>query len=558
MVSAGRVGRYALVKMIGRGGMADVWIGKVQGANGFEKVVAIKLLAPDQVDKEEYQRALTDEARIQVHLKHPNIVDVYDLNFEAENPYMVMEYVEGIELREVLKALRNARSILPRSLSGFIVIEIAKALAYAHERRNPETDEPLNIIHRDVSPSNILLSINGDVKLSDFGIAKSSLQSAATQVGQIKGKFRYMSPEQAEGKPLDPRSDIYSLGLVFYECLLGCPAYDDPSDIGVLQMARDGSVSYPSGIDTEIKKICEKLLARGPEHRYENLKTFIRDLTGHLKSAGLASDRETLGDYLRGLNITRFRDVMSAKAAAEQWLPEATAQILDQTGRIVTLAEEMPDAAKKGRRIAWGAGVLAAVAGVSILSWMAMKEHPEARPLMPSENQARAAPSEDKPPVFGKLNIEADPPGGLLKIRYGDVTLSKPAPAFVNDIPLNVPIEVTASKKGFQNATQKLTLTAEKSSEDLKFSLKEAQGVQVSFNAEPYAEVTVPGIFSNLETPLSRTIPSGEFTVTFRHSATGKAASARLNGTPGAAYVCSADMMVSDPNVSASASCRAR
>src|SRR3989338_1788733 len=212
-------GRCALVKMIGRGGMADVWIGKVHWAGGFEKIVAVKILSPDQVDKEEYQRALKDEACVQAHLKHPNIVDVYDHNFEAENPYLVMEYVEGGELREVLRMLRREKRILPLPLAAFVVSEIAKALSFAHDRRNPKSGEPFHIVHRDVSPSNILLSIHGDVKLSDFGIAKSSLQSSVTQVGQIKGKFRYMSPEQAEGNPLDRRSDVFSLGLVFYECL---------------------------------------------------------------------------------------------------------------------------------------------------------------------------------------------------------------------------------------------------------------------------------------------------------------------------------------------------
>src|SRR5579885_1202373 len=298
-MAAGRVGRYALVKLIGRGGMADVWIGKVQGAVGFEKIVAIKLLAPEQVDKEEYQRALTDEARIQVHLKHPNIVDVYDLNFEAENPYLVMEYVEGIELREVLRYLKSERKTLPLSLAAFIAIEIAKALAFAHEKKNPETGEPLHIVHRDVSPSNILISIHGDVKLSDFGIAKSALQSAVTQVGQIKGKFRYMSPEQAEGQPLDARSDIFSLGLVFYEELFGAPAYDDPSDIGILQKARKGQVTVPADTAPDLKRIFDKLLARKSKDRYADLKTFIHELSDFLKKSGEGiGDREALGDYL--------------------------------------------------------------------------------------------------------------------------------------------------------------------------------------------------------------------------------------------------------------------
>src|SRR5262245_37496853 len=138
-MEAQRVGRYALVKLIGRGGMADVWVGKAFGASGFEKIVAIKLLAPYNVDKEDYQRALTDEARILVHLKHPNIVDVYDLNFEAENPYLVMEFVEGTELRDVLRALRARNQKLPLKHANYVIAEVAKALAHAHERKDPQT-----------------------------------------------------------------------------------------------------------------------------------------------------------------------------------------------------------------------------------------------------------------------------------------------------------------------------------------------------------------------------------------------------------------------------------
>lgn len=549
-MAEGRVGRYALVKRIGRGGMADVWIGKVQGASGFEKVVAIKLLAPDQVDKEEYQRALTDEARVQVHLRHPNIVDVYDLNFEAENPYLVMEYVEGIELREVLKSLKSRKETLPLSLGAFIVSEIAKALSFAHERCDPETGRPFHIIHRDVSPSNILLSVHGDVKLSDFGIAKSILQSAATQVGQIKGKFRYMSPEQAEGRELDARSDAFSLGLVFYECLAGAPAYEDPSDIGLLQKARTGHVALPQNWDAGLRRLFERLLAPDPRNRYGDLKSFFRELADYLRQMPTEpADREALAHYLAGLKIHRLTEAASAKALAEQWVPEPTAEILDETGRIVTLAETRTS--KSFRKWAWGAGAVVAVTGLSLLGLQTSDE------VLKKPSGALVALKDEKP-ALGNLQVHTEPSDALLRIRYGDVTLSRPAPAVLTDIPLNVPIEVSASQKGYQSATQKLTLTAEKSAESLKLSLNEVREVQVRFNADPYAEVTVPGVIAGVETPFSRTIPAADYTVTFRHGTTGKTATARLKASGGGSFLCGADMAVADPAVSASAWCRAR
>ncbi len=546
-----RVGRYALVKRIGRGGMADVWVGKVQGASGFEKIVAIKLLAPDQVDKEEYQRALTDEARVQVHLRHPNIVDVYDLNFEAENPYLVMEYVEGIELREVLKFLKGRKEALPLSLSAFIVSEIAKALSFAHERCDPETGEPLHIIHRDVSPSNILLSVHGDVKLSDFGIAKSILQSAATQVGQIKGKFRYMSPEQAEGRELDARSDIFSLGLVFYECLAGAPAYEDPSDIGLLQKARTGHVSLPDSWDPALRRLLERLLAPRSQDRYDELKSFLRELTDYLKQTRQdGTDREALGDYLKGLQINRLKEAASAKAMAEHWIPEPTAEVLDGTGRIVTLAETKTE--KPSRKWRWAVGFSAIVVILALTGWMVFPlKNSKAPVVLP------VVLKEERPP-FGSLQVRTEPSDALLKIQYGDVTLSRPAPAVLSDMPLDVPIEVTASKKGFQGTAQKLTLTAAKSAEEVRLSLNEVRDAQVRFSADPYAEVTVPGVIAGIETPFSRTIPASDYTITFRHGTTGKTATARLKAVNGGSFLCRADMAVTDSAKAASAWCRGR
>lgn len=326
------MGRYALVKLIGRGGMADVWVGKAFGANGFEKVVAIKLLAPGNIDNEEYQRALTDEARILVHLKHPNVIDVYDLNFEAENPYLVMEYVEGVDLGDLLKALlpRNLRMPLP--IVFYIISEVAKALSYTHDRRDSRTGKPLLIVHRDVSPSNILLSIEGDVKLSDFGIAKSALHSEATQTGQIKGKFRYMSPEQTEGQPLDRRSDIFSLGLVFYECLFGSPAYGDPSDVKILRMARAAWLKIPLDCDERLKTILGKLLARKRSDRCSDLRAFQNEMNEMVTTKGGIAGRDDVGVFLRRLNIPQLQRSTMIRKEVGMWKPIPVTRILTEEG----------------------------------------------------------------------------------------------------------------------------------------------------------------------------------------------------------------------------------
>lgn len=547
-----KIGRYALIKLIGRGGMADVWTGKVYGASGFEKIFAIKLLTPGTIDQEEYQTALTNEARLQVNLKHPNIVDVYDFNFDAENPYLVMEYVEGIELRRLLKVIRERKQKLPLALAAYVVSEISKALSHAHDRRHPQTGEPLHIVHRDISPSNILISVHGDVKLSDFGIAKSALQSNSTQVGQIKGKFRYMSPEQAEGKGIDHRSDIYSLGLVFYECLFGGPAYDDASDAKVLHMARTGIVSIPEDAPSELQIIFKELLAPNPEDRYPEMSSFRRDLSHYLQQTGSVIHREEVVEFLKELDLEELRQAVSARQQAEEWKPVPSAQVLDQTGRITLLIDEaIPKSRKKIFLIS-----SVSVTAILAISFMAMHYFK----IRETSSLLQAAPIIAKVtslPV-GTLRIDTNPTEAVVRIKYGNTVLSQPSPISLNEVPLGQTVEMNVSKKGFKSMTKNMTLTADKREESVKIVLEEVKDMQVKFLAEPYAEVSVPGIFNSVETPLSKTFLAGNYNVIFTHDPTGKKAFAKLNGSQGGNFTCTANMAVSDTASAATAICKPR
>lgn len=546
------VGKYALIKEIGRGGMADVWIGKVCGASGFEKLVAVKLLAPDMVDQEEYQRALTDEAKLQVSLKHPNIVDVYDLNFEAENPYLVMEYVEGIEFRRLLKILRDKAKKLPLTIAAYIVSEVSKALSHAHGRRHPQTGKPLQIVHRDISSSNILVSVHGDVKLTDFGIAKSSIQSGKTQVGQIKGKFRYMSPEQAQGATIDHRSDIYSLGLVFYECLVGNPAYEGPTDARVLEMARTGEVAFPTDLDPDLKRILSKMLAKKADDRYAELADFRRELTDCLRKGGELCDREGFGQYLEGLNLPELRRAALDRQEAERWNPLPSSRILEQTGQI-SVVGTMALPMRKNRRL-W-VGLAAFFIGLAVLFvWFLRREEPRKA----STTQPAAGPPHETM-TFGTLQIETEPAEALVTVRFADKSLSRPSPVVVNEVPLQQPVDITVSRKGFKTVQKRISLDTGESQKNLKILLLEARDLQVVFNAVPYALVSIPGHFSGLETPTeAKRLPPGEYQVTFMHGPSGRQASARLRGGDGGPFVCFANLSPDDPSAESTASCRPR
>lgn len=327
--------------------MAEVWSGKTFGSGGFEKIVAIKILSKDQIDQTTCQSALTDEALLGVHLQHPNIVDIYDLNLEGDPPFLVMEYIEGIELRDLLKTLRHKKENLPFPLSCHIVMEVAKALDHAHQTINPKTGNPFQIVHRDVSTSNILISREGEVKLADFGIAKSTLQSLRTQTGVIKGKFRYMSPEQARGENIDFRSDIFSLGLIFMECVTGTPVYNADTDIRVFAQAQSAELQIPDGLPLPLKEIFQKLLAEIPGNRYSNLAMFCDELGDYLGKTTPPQHGKDLKKFLVTQKIPAMERAVQNKRTARDCTATSGENFIDETGRFVTVTTPSPAGRKK-------------------------------------------------------------------------------------------------------------------------------------------------------------------------------------------------------------------
>ncbi|MFI5119664.1 MAG: protein kinase [Thermoanaerobaculia bacterium] len=279
--SPGAFGRYQLLEKIGAGGMAEVYKARMSGEQGFEKIVAIKRIVPHMATNAEFVTMFVDEAKLAAQLNHNNITHIYDLGKVDAWHYIAMEYVEGKDLRTLLKLGKERGFPLPAELALFIAAKIANALDYAHRRPGPDGSE-LNLVHRDVSPQNILLSDEGDIKLCDFGIAKAASKVSTTMSGALKGKLQYMSPEQAWGKRLDRRSDIFSLGSVLYEMLTGTPLFEGDTDMSVLESVREGEVAPPTSRGVEVPKrvdqIVLKALAKNPQERYQNASEFEKDL----------------------------------------------------------------------------------------------------------------------------------------------------------------------------------------------------------------------------------------------------------------------------------------
>jgi serine/threonine protein kinase len=258
---AERFGQYTLLEKIAAGGMAEVWKARMRGVEGFQKTVAIKKILPHMTDNSEFIGMFIDEAKLAAQLSHPNIVHIYDLGKISRDYYIAMEYVEGKDLRSILNAARRKGQPLPLGLALLITSRVASALDYAHRKRDFEGND-LALVHRDVSPQNVLITFEGDVKLCDFGIAKAVSKAGQTQMGALKGKLQYMSPEQAWGRAVDARSDIFSLGAVLFEMITGERLFSGDTEMSILEAVRQGRIRTPRDIDPTVPPAVDEIVAR--------------------------------------------------------------------------------------------------------------------------------------------------------------------------------------------------------------------------------------------------------------------------------------------------------
>lgn len=284
-------GQYVLMEHIATGGMAEVYKARMMGMEGFQKTVAIKRILPHLTDNDEFVSMFIDEAKLAAQLNHNNIIHIYDLGKIDRSYYIAMEYIEGSDLRSILQRCREHGRPLPLPLALHIATVIASALDYAHRKRDFENRD-LGLVHRDVSPQNVLISSDGDVKLCDFGIAKAASKASHTRAGALKGKLQYMSPEQAWGKDLDHRSDLFSLGLVLYEMLTNRKVFAGDSELSILEQVRNPQVSPPSRhnpeVSPEVDAIVLKALEADRGDRYQSARDLQRDLEKVMRQNGWA------------------------------------------------------------------------------------------------------------------------------------------------------------------------------------------------------------------------------------------------------------------------------
>jgi serine/threonine-protein kinase len=282
-------GKYQLVEIAGEGGMATVYKAKIKGAAGFQRTVAVKHIRPEFRAIKNYIDMFIEEARVGSELAHPNIVQVHDFCSEDGSYYLVMEWVEGIDLSGFIKSYRDAKRDVPWPLAVAIGIGTLRGLGAAHERIGPD-GTPAPVIHRDVSPHNVLLGINGVVKLSDFGLARArDRANSMTAPGTVKGKLSYLAPEVATGKPNTVQSDLFGVGTVLWETLSGERLFDGKTDIEIFKKIR-GCVVPPiaerrTDVPPALAAVLDMVLVADPAHRYATADEFAHALSQVMKQA---------------------------------------------------------------------------------------------------------------------------------------------------------------------------------------------------------------------------------------------------------------------------------
>jgi hypothetical protein len=444
---AQRFGKYLLVERLGRGGMAEVWKAKILGPAGFQRTVVVKRILPHLAEDPHFVQMFVSEARLSARLSHANIVHVYELGDVDSEYFICMEYVRGRDLVSVMRA-HLMRSIPPPGLGAFVVREVCRALSYAHALTDDD-GRPLRLIHRDVSPSNVMLSFDGSVKLLDFGIAKALNEASEnkTQTGTLKGKFGYMSPEQVEGKEIDHRTDLFAAGIMLHEVLTGRRLFKGQTDIQTIAMVREANIQPPSTynpqVPAELDRVCMKALARSLDVRFQRCDEMAFELDAVVHQLKWGTERNA------GMLKELFPDE-----------PSGTGQVVippheELPASVITTGK--PGGVKNRQRLWMVLGVAAifSVAGVALLA-------PRLGQKPPPIQVTSAPPAPVAPALSAKVSVRVNSaPAGADVFLAGEEEPRGQTP-LVLTLPRSMASkQLVVRAKGFQERALDLTMDAD-------------------------------------------------------------------------------------------------
>jgi serine/threonine-protein kinase len=317
--------KYQVLRKIGEGGMAEVYIADMLCQPGYNKRVAVKRVLPKLAQNHRFIRMFLDEARLGLLLNHSNIVHVFDVGRANGAYFIVMEFVNGVNLKQVCELYVSQQVLVPIEVSLAVAIEICRGLDYAHRLADREGNL-LQVVHNDINPANVLLSDNGEVKLVDFGLSEAAVHVEKTDPDIVRGKFGYLSPEAAWGKGTDARTDVYATGIILYELLTGVRLFRGESDLESLNLARQSHVPSPRQHNPEISPLIEQILyralAREPEERYQHARQFGQELSRALYQLGRPVDPFMVGDIISVVRDHRRAERSERAALIEMMIEE--------------------------------------------------------------------------------------------------------------------------------------------------------------------------------------------------------------------------------------------
>lgn len=507
-------GKFFLLDKLAVGGMAEIYKAKTFGAEGFEKLLAIKRILPHCAADKDFISMLIDEAKLSVLLSHANIVQVYDLGKVGDDFFISMEYISGVNLRDLVYRCRELGKAIPTDIAVYIVSEICKGLDYAHRKTDME-GQPLNLVHRDVSPQNILISYEGEVKIVDFGIAKAAMNISHTMAGILKGKIAYMSPEQALGKSIDHRTDIFSVGILLYECLTGEKLFTGESQFEVLKKIRSTKIDLarlPVSIPKPLQIILARALAYFPKDRFQGAGDMQIELTKFLYSTYHDFSPQKLAGFVREVfstQIAQQREKAQSAALresktgsinlAQEALQEEIVHREERSAKSLRTPLPKPPLApisveptdKTERQSIWkrlgiAGSVFLIFISLGFIYWQIL--HPRLFP-----------PVMVTTPLLGEATVDSTPQGA--QIIIDGIDTGKTTPARLTDLQIGKTYALKLTKPGFSDVEQSLVATSAQAPTAVTVTLVESRGTLQLSTTPPGAEILIDGAPTGKLTP---------------------------------------------------------
>lgn len=450
-----RFGKYTLIRKLAVGGMAELFLALQRSMAGFEKLVVVKRVLPKLVQDTGFIEMLLDEARIAATLNHPNVAHIYDVGVHDGEYFIAMEHIHGEDLRSIVRQMKKENvTSFPLEHALAIVLGCCKGLVYAHDKRDLD-GEQMNIVHRDVSPQNILVTFSGDVKLVDFGIAKAGRSKEEdTKSGQLKGKVPYMSPEQAQGFELDRRSDIFSLGVILFELCTGRRLFRGPNEMETLKRIVEGTYPAPRALNPNLsprlESIIQRALAKDTSERYQSAQHLQADLEGFIRDEQLAVTSISLGNWMQTLFKDKLTQQKQMLAEGRQLAEVIAAQAAEEES-MAGASGVRPKPASKVPLVLALLAVLIAGAGVAAF-FLLRPDPPPPIPVGP-----------------GVIAITSDPPGAA--IWLDGARQSERTPSTFSELPVAT-YSVKLTLDGYEEHVEDVVITEQEPSRAVSATLQ--------------------------------------------------------------------------------------